>query len=129
MVHHEDAFAHWGSANSAARWIEWLQARGYVASEWDRQHIAAKKRRRPTDPLPQIHEIADLADIVVIWGSLATLAGVIELDPASDTLIATRSNRTSRWPTDRLATTSAAEAVAFLTPTTRTPAPRRHNHR
>jgi len=59
-------------------------------------------------------EVADLPDILVVWGGTAVLAGVIELDPDTDVLVATRSRTTSRWPGERLVTTSATEAVDFL---------------
>ena len=64
--------------------------------------------------LPQADEVAELPDILVVWGGTAVLAGVIELDPDTNVLLATRSRKTSRWPGDRLMTTSAAEAVDFL---------------
>ncbi len=59
-------------------------------------------------------EVADLPDILVVWGGTAVLAGVIELDSETEVLLATRSRKTSRWPGDRLVTTSAADAVDFL---------------
>ena len=59
-------------------------------------------------------EVADLPDILVVWGGTALLAGVIELDPNTNVLLATRSRTTSRWPGDRLVTESATEAVDFL---------------
>ncbi len=59
-------------------------------------------------------EVADLPDILVVWGGTAVLAGVIELDSETDVLVATRSRMTSRWPGERLVTTSAAEAIDFL---------------
>ncbi len=58
--------------------------------------------------------VAELPDILVVWGGTTVLAGVIELDRSSNVLLATRSRKTSRWPGDRLVTTSAAEAVDFL---------------
>jgi hypothetical protein len=59
-------------------------------------------------------ELADLPDILVVWGGTAVLAGVIELNPDTNVLVATRSRTTSRWPGERLVTTSAAEAIDFL---------------
>jgi hypothetical protein len=45
MVHAESRFEQWGSANLSTLWLEWLSARGHVASEWDLEHVASKKRR------------------------------------------------------------------------------------
>lgn len=64
--------------------------------------------------LSQVDEVAELPDILVVWGGTAVLAGVIELDSETDVLLATRSRTTSRWPGDRLVTTCPAEAIDFL---------------
>lgn len=45
MVHHEDRYQQgWGTADQANRWMSWLTARGYDPTEWDRDHLADKKR-------------------------------------------------------------------------------------
>ena len=63
---------------------------------------------------PRSDRVAELPDVIVIWGATAALAGVIELDPHSEVLMATRSRQRSRWPGDRLVTTDPVEAVNFL---------------
>ena len=45
MMYHEHQFQHWGTATAAVEWLDWLRTRGYEPSEWDRQHVASKKRR------------------------------------------------------------------------------------
>ena len=45
---------------------------------------------------PRADRVAELPDVIVIWGATAALAGVIELDPDSDVLMATRSRQRSR---------------------------------
>ncbi len=45
MVHHEARYQQgWGTADQANRWMNWLAARGYDPTEWDREHLANKKR-------------------------------------------------------------------------------------
>ena len=63
---------------------------------------------------PRADRVAELPDVIVIWGATAALAGVIELDPHSNVLMATRSRQRSRWPGDRLVTTDPVAAVNFL---------------
>ncbi len=69
---------------------------------------------RDDSQLPQTTDLPDLPDVLVVWGSPAALAGVIELDPDSDVLIATRSGQSSGFPAGRIVTTSPSEALSFV---------------
>lgn len=46
MVRHEQRFQHLGSAATSVAWLEWLAARGFTPSEWDHNHVKAKKQSR-----------------------------------------------------------------------------------
>ena len=46
MVRHEQRFQHLGSAATSVAWLEWLAARGFTPSEWDHNHVKAKKKSR-----------------------------------------------------------------------------------
>jgi hypothetical protein len=62
-----------------------------------------------------VDEVVDLPDVLVVWGAPTALVGVIELDPGSEVMVVTRASRTNGWPSQRLVTSSAVDAIAFLT--------------
>lgn len=46
MIAHEERFTqNWGGADMAQRWLDWLTARGYQPTDWDRDHLASKLNR------------------------------------------------------------------------------------
>ena len=68
----------------------------------------------PHTGVSPVDEVVDLPDVLVVWGSPAALAGVIELDPHSPVMVATRHGKHSPRPGERLVTEAADEALEFL---------------